>query len=158
MFQQTRPHSLEETEQGDLWISHHAQYRSAGTVGGGTSLPAQSACLEAIAVVVFPPGQNAQKLAMKPAVTLWSSLVTLAANTLVSAHMIHNRNQPVTAAPKKWQSLLTTTNDERLKAQIPHPVQIVSYGYHSIHSFYIHHTHLNNIQYLQLVYENLVYR
>jgi hydroxymethylglutaryl-CoA reductase (NADPH) len=97
---------LEETDNGDLWISCTMPSIEVGTVGGGTSLPAQSACLEAIGCKGggISPGQNAQKLAMVVAAATLagelSLLAALAANTLVSAHMIHNR-KPVTAAPKK---------------------------------------------------------
>jgi hydroxymethylglutaryl-CoA reductase (NADPH) len=78
-----------------------------GTVGGGTSLPAQSACLEAIGCKGggVSPGQNAKKLAMVVAAATLagelSLLAALAANTLVSAHMQHNRKPVAAAAPKK---------------------------------------------------------
>jgi len=91
---------LEETEDGDLWISCTMPSLEVGTVGGGTSLPAQAACLKAIGVqgggVV--PGANARKLATVVAAATMagelSLLAALAANTLVQAHMKHNRKAP----------------------------------------------------------------
>jgi len=88
---------LEETEDGDLWISCTMPSIEVGTVGGGTSLPAQASCLKAIGCKGggITPGANAQKLAhVVAAATLageLSLLAALAANTLVAAHMQHNR-------------------------------------------------------------------
>lgn len=89
---------LEEDEKtGDLWISCTMPSLEVGTVGGGTSLAAQSACLEAIGCKGGGdvPGANAQKLAQVVAATVMagelSLLAALAANTLVQAHMQHNR-------------------------------------------------------------------
>lgn len=88
---------LEETDDGDLWISCTMPSLEVGTVGGGTSLDAQSACLQAMgckggAVI---PGENARKLAKIVAAATMagelSLLSALAANTLVAAHMQHNR-------------------------------------------------------------------
>ena len=39
---------LEETTEGHLWMSCTMPSIEVGTVGGGTSLPAQSACLDII--------------------------------------------------------------------------------------------------------------
>lgn len=88
---------LEETPEGDLWMSCTMPSIEVGTVGGGTSLPAQAACLQAIGCKGggATPGENAKKLAMVvAAATLageMSLLAALAANTLVQAHMTHNR-------------------------------------------------------------------
>lgn len=88
---------MEETEEGDLWISCTMPSIEVGTVGGGTSLPAQAACLKAIGCKGGgeTPGANAQKLAHVVAAATMagelSLLAALAANTLVSAHMQHNR-------------------------------------------------------------------
>jgi hydroxymethylglutaryl-CoA reductase (NADPH) len=87
----------EEEGTGDLWISCTMPSIEVGTVGGGTSLPAQAACLEAIGCRGggVTPGENAQKLATVVAATVMagelSLLAALAANTLVAAHMEHNR-------------------------------------------------------------------
>lgn len=95
---------LEETESGDLWISCTMPSIEVGTVGGGTSLPAQAACLNAVGCQGGGgiPGQNAQQLAQVVAAAVLagelSLLAALAANTLVAAHMQHNRKPtaPVT--------------------------------------------------------------
>jgi hydroxymethylglutaryl-CoA reductase (NADPH) len=56
---------LEETDDGEVWISCTMPSIEVGTVGGGTSLPAQAACLKAIGVQGggAKPGDNARKLA-----------------------------------------------------------------------------------------------
>jgi hydroxymethylglutaryl-CoA reductase (NADPH) len=80
-----------------LWISCTMPSIEVGTVGGGTTLAPQGACLEAIGCkgggVI--PGENARKLATVVAATTMagelSLLAALAANTLVQAHMTHNR-------------------------------------------------------------------
>jgi len=88
---------LEETEEGDLWISCTMPSIEVGTVGGGTSLPAQSACLKVIGCKGGGdiPGQNAEQLAHVVAAATMagelSLLSALASNTLVQAHMKHNR-------------------------------------------------------------------
>jgi hydroxymethylglutaryl-CoA reductase (NADPH) len=96
---------MEEDDNGDLWISCTMPSLEVGTVGGGTSLPAQASCLDAMGCKggsngTAPPGSNAQQLAMIVAAATMagelSLLAALAANTLVSAHMQHNRKpQPV---------------------------------------------------------------
>ena len=71
-----------------------------GTIGGGTSLPAQAACLELLGVRgAHPtqPGQNAQSLARIICASVMagelSLLSALAAGHLVKSHMIHNRKK-----------------------------------------------------------------
>lgn len=94
---------MEENENGDLWMCCTMPSIEVGTVGGGTSLPAQAACLEAIGCKGggSTPGANAKKLATVVAAATMagelSLLAALAANTLVQAHMVHNRKP----APKK---------------------------------------------------------
>eukprot|EP00568_Trieres_chinensis_P009200 CAMPEP_0183305912 /NCGR_PEP_ID=MMETSP0160_2-20130417/10501_1 /TAXON_ID=2839 ORGANISM="Odontella Sinensis, Strain Grunow 1884" /NCGR_SAMPLE_ID=MMETSP0160_2 /ASSEMBLY_ACC=CAM_ASM_000250 /LENGTH=662 /DNA_ID=CAMNT_0025469189 /DNA_START=43 /DNA_END=2031 /DNA_ORIENTATION=+ len=91
---------LEETPTGDLWISCTMPSVEVGTVGGGTGLPAQASCLRAIGCKGggANPGDNARKLARVVAASVLagelSLLAALAANTLVQAHMIHNRKKP----------------------------------------------------------------
>jgi hydroxymethylglutaryl-CoA reductase (NADPH) len=88
---------LEETDSGDLWISCTMPSLEVGTVGGGTSLKAQSACLRVIGCQGsgVAAGENSQQLAKVIASTVMagelSLLSALAANTLVAAHMQHNR-------------------------------------------------------------------
>jgi hydroxymethylglutaryl-CoA reductase (NADPH) len=96
---------MEETTEGDLWISCTMPSIEVGTVGGGTSLAAQAACLSAMGCRGGgqTPGENAQRLAtIVAAATLageLSLLAALAANTLVQAHMTHNR-KPVVSTKK----------------------------------------------------------
>mmetsp|Transcript_59787 Transcript_59787/g.177185 ORF Transcript_59787/g.177185 Transcript_59787/m.177185 type:complete len:462 (-) Transcript_59787:268-1653(-) len=88
---------MEETDEGDLWISCTMPSIEVGTVGGGTGLPAQSACLKAIGCKGGGknPGDNGKQLASVVAAATMagelSLLAALAANTLVQAHMTHNR-------------------------------------------------------------------
>jgi len=88
---------MEKNSNGDLHMTCTMPSIEVGTVGGGTSLPAQSACLKAIGVKGggVTPGANAQKLAHVVAGAVMagelSLLAALAANTLVQAHMTHNR-------------------------------------------------------------------
>merc|ERR1712038_1431863 len=88
---------IEETENGDLWISCTMPSIEVGTVGGGTGLKAQAACLGVIGCKGGGdvPGENARKLAHVVAAAVMagelSLLAALAANTLVQAHMAHNR-------------------------------------------------------------------
>jgi hydroxymethylglutaryl-CoA reductase (NADPH) len=88
---------MEETNNGDLWISCTMPSIEVGTIGGGTSLEAQAACLEVIGCRGSGenPGDNAKKLAKVVAAATMagelSLLAALAANTLVQAHMQHNR-------------------------------------------------------------------
>lgn len=88
---------MEEQDNGDLWVCCTMPSIEVGTVGGGTSLPAQAACLEAIGCRggASTPGANAKKLATVVAAATMagelSLLAALAANTLVQAHMVHNR-------------------------------------------------------------------
>lgn len=91
---------LEETAAGDLWMSCTMPSIEVGTVGGGTRLAAQAACLELVGCRggnAEEPGANARKLAaVVAAATLageLSLLAALAANTLVQAHMQHNRKK-----------------------------------------------------------------
>jgi len=98
---------LEETDDGDLWVSCTMPSLEVGTVGGGTSLEAQSACLQAIGCKGggASPGENAQTLAQVVAAATMagelSLLAALAANTLVAAHMQHNRKPAAASASKK---------------------------------------------------------
>ena len=88
---------MEETDDGDLWVSCTMPSIEVGTVGGGTSLPAQSAGLKVIGCKGGGeiPGENAKQLAHVVASATMagelSLLAALSANTLVQAHMQHNR-------------------------------------------------------------------
>eukprot|EP01082_Thalassiosira_pseudonana_P013558 g11578.t2 g11578 contig6:144075-146285(-) len=88
---------MEVTPEGDLWISCTMPSIEVGTVGGGTGLSAQSACLRAIGVKGGGenPGDNARQLAHVVACATMagelSLMAALASNSLVAAHMQHNR-------------------------------------------------------------------
>ncbi|KAL7580214.1 hypothetical protein ACA910_012961 [Epithemia clementina (nom. ined.)] len=91
---------LEETETNDLHMSVTMPSVEVGTVGGGTTLPAQAACLKAMGCQGGDrgnPGSNAQRLALIIASAVMagelSLIAALAANTLVQAHMTHNRKK-----------------------------------------------------------------
>ena len=81
-----------------------------GTVGGGTQLGPQAACLQMLgargaSAAGVPPGTNAKTLARAVAATVLagelSLMAALAAHQLVSAHMKHNRKQPAGPAAAK---------------------------------------------------------
>eukprot|EP00581_Thalassiosira_minuscula_P031435 CAMPEP_0183784684 /NCGR_PEP_ID=MMETSP0739-20130205/66112_1 /TAXON_ID=385413 /ORGANISM="Thalassiosira miniscula, Strain CCMP1093" /LENGTH=718 /DNA_ID=CAMNT_0026028659 /DNA_START=67 /DNA_END=2223 /DNA_ORIENTATION=- len=88
---------MEETPEGDLWMSCTMPSIEVGTVGGGTGLPAQAACLRAIGAKGGGenPGDNARRLAHVVAAATMagelSLMAALASNSLVAAHMAHNR-------------------------------------------------------------------
>lgn len=73
-----------------------------GTVGGGTSLPGQAACLKLLGVQGANrelPGANAQKLARIICASVMAGELSLcsalAAGHLVKSHLIHNRAKVV---------------------------------------------------------------
>ena len=82
----------------DVHVSVTMPSIEVGTVGGGTGLLAQKACLEMAGVAganEAEPGQNARNLARKVAATVLAGEISLmsalASNHLVSAHMKLNR-------------------------------------------------------------------
>jgi hydroxymethylglutaryl-CoA reductase (NADPH) len=90
----------------DLHVSVTMPSVEVGTVGGGTSLKAQRACLEMLGVAgAHPdfPGENARQLARICATTVLAGEINLmsalAADHLVSAHMELGRNE-ASPAPK----------------------------------------------------------
>ncbi len=91
---------MEETSCGDLLASVNMPSIEVGTVGGGTSLPAQSACLGILgcagaAKPPLAPGTNAQALSRVVGGAVLagelSLIAALASNHLVKAHMQHGR-------------------------------------------------------------------
>merc|ERR1712007_251204 len=132
---------MEETPEGDLWISVTMPSIEVGTVGGGTSLPAQAACLEMIGVKGASkspslPGDNAKQLAKVVAGTVMagelSLLAALAANHLVRSHMQHNRKQSSSSTTEieKSEKVLEKTKAEAKeemveKCQPPMPMRKV---------------------------------
>eukprot|EP00008_Paramoeba_atlantica_P006286 CAMPEP_0201491328 /NCGR_PEP_ID=MMETSP0151_2-20130828/29394_1 /ASSEMBLY_ACC=CAM_ASM_000257 /TAXON_ID=200890 /ORGANISM="Paramoeba atlantica, Strain 621/1 / CCAP 1560/9" /LENGTH=436 /DNA_ID=CAMNT_0047877629 /DNA_START=243 /DNA_END=1553 /DNA_ORIENTATION=+ len=91
---------FEEEENGDMFVSVSMPSIEVGTVGGGTHLAGQSACLKLIGVHGSHsdrPGDNAKKLARVVAASVLagelSLMSALAAGHLVRAHMEHNRKK-----------------------------------------------------------------
>jgi len=90
---------MEATNDGkDLYMSVSMPSIEVGTVGGGTHLPAQSACLNILGVrgaSTERPGANAQMLARVVAGAVLagelSLMSALAAGHLVRSHLKHNR-------------------------------------------------------------------
>ena len=83
----------------DLYISCSMPCIEVGTVGGGTGLGPQGACLEMLGVKgpnMECPGGNAQKLARIICASVMAGELSLcsalAAGHLVKSHMIHNRS------------------------------------------------------------------
>uniref|UniRef100_H2VCT8 3-hydroxy-3-methylglutaryl coenzyme A reductase n=1 Tax=Takifugu rubripes TaxID=31033 RepID=H2VCT8_TAKRU len=84
----------------DLYISCTMPSIELGTVGGGTNLPPQQACLKMLGVQGTSsdqPGENARQLARVVCGTVLagelSLMAALAAGHLVKSHMSHNRPQ-----------------------------------------------------------------
>lgn len=91
---------LVEDRPGDLYVSVTMPSIEVGTVGGGTNLPAQAACLEILGLRgAHPttPGKNAQTLAQVVAATVLagelSLMSSLVEGSLVRSHMTHNRSK-----------------------------------------------------------------
>ncbi|KAJ1967803.1 3-hydroxy-3-methylglutaryl-coenzyme A (HMG-CoA) reductase isozyme [Dispira parvispora] len=85
----------------DLRISCTMPCIEVGTVGGGTKLPPQAACLEMLGVRgahLETPGANAQRLARIISAAVMGGELSLcsalAAGDLVKSHMKHNRAAP----------------------------------------------------------------
>uniref|UniRef100_A0A1A8KG40 3-hydroxy-3-methylglutaryl coenzyme A reductase n=1 Tax=Nothobranchius kuhntae TaxID=321403 RepID=A0A1A8KG40_NOTKU len=82
----------------DLYISVTMPSIELGTVGGGTNLPPQQACLQMLGVTSpNQPGENARQLARVVCATVLagelSLMAALAAGHLVKSHMTHNRSK-----------------------------------------------------------------
>ncbi|XP_037548449.1 3-hydroxy-3-methylglutaryl-coenzyme A reductase [Nematolebias whitei] len=96
----------------DLYISCTMPSIELGTVGGGTNLPPQQACLQMLGVTSpKQPGENARQLARVVCATVLagelSLMAALAAGDLVKSHMTHNRSK--TNLPEMVLSPSTTT-------------------------------------------------
>ncbi|XP_030369760.1 3-hydroxy-3-methylglutaryl-coenzyme A reductase [Scaptodrosophila lebanonensis] len=83
----------------DLYMTCTMPSLEVGTVGGGTGLPGQGACLDLLGVRgAHPsqPGDNAKKLAQIVCATVMAGELSLMAalvnNDLVKSHMRHNRS------------------------------------------------------------------
>lgn len=84
----------------DLYISCTMPSIELGTVGGGTNLPPQQACLQMLGVLGASqecPGENARQLAKVVCATVLagelSLMSALTAGHLVKSHMTHNRSK-----------------------------------------------------------------
>ncbi|XP_010160292.1 PREDICTED: 3-hydroxy-3-methylglutaryl-Coenzyme A reductase isoform X2 [Eurypyga helias] len=84
----------------DLYVSCTMPSIEIGTVGGGTNLLPQQACLQMLGVQGASqdnPGENARQLAKIVCATVMagelSLMAALAAGHLVKSHMIHNRSK-----------------------------------------------------------------
>ncbi|XP_066502057.1 3-hydroxy-3-methylglutaryl-coenzyme A reductase-like [Hoplias malabaricus] len=84
----------------DLWISCTMPSIELGTVGGGTNLPPQQACLQMLGVQgasEHSPGENARTLAQVLCAAVLagelSLMAALAAGHLVKSHLTLNRSK-----------------------------------------------------------------
>lgn len=81
----------------DLYLTCTMPSLEVGTVGGGTGLPGQSACLDMLGVrgAADSPADNSKKLAQIICATVMAGELSLMAalvnSDLVKSHMIHNR-------------------------------------------------------------------
>ena len=96
------PFYVDGQEEPDLYISVTMPSLEVGTVGGGTSLPAQRACLEVIGCAGASrapnaPGTNAKQCAKAIAAAVLagelSLMAALSANQLMEAHLRLNRKK-----------------------------------------------------------------
>jgi len=98
---------MESVNQGqDLYLSCTMPCIEVGTIGGGTTLPAQASCLDMLGVKgahSTDPGANSRQLAKIICASVMAGELSLcsalAAGHLVKSHMIHNRSQQ--SAPPK---------------------------------------------------------
>ncbi|KAL9898076.1 3-hydroxy-3-methylglutaryl-coenzyme A reductase [Glossina fuscipes] len=92
----------------DLYMTCTMPSLEVGTVGGGTCLPAQGACLDLLGVRGSNrnnPGDNAKKLAQIVCATVMAGELSLMAalvnSDLVKSHMRHNRSSIAVSAKAK---------------------------------------------------------
>ncbi|KAJ3040415.1 3-hydroxy-3-methylglutaryl-coenzyme A (HMG-CoA) reductase isozyme, partial [Rhizophlyctis rosea] len=107
---------MEEINDGDLYMTCTMPCVEVGTVGGGTALPPQAACLDMLGVRganYDEPGANAQKLARLICAAVMAGELSLcsalAAGHLVKSHMAHNRAGGNAAAPAPAQLVRAAT-------------------------------------------------
>lgn len=98
----------------DLYISCTMPSIEIGTIGGGTQLPAQSACLDMLGVKgphESNPGENASTLARIVCATVLagelSLMSALAAGHLVRSHLRHNRSTANSLSSSRKTSAVT---------------------------------------------------
>ena len=107
---------------GDLYMTCTMPCIEVGTVGGGTILSAQSACLQMLGCKGSnseTPGQNARQLAQIVCATVLagelSLMSALAAGHLVKSHLKHNRSNAQLQPQSHSQPPLTTVNEIEAK-------------------------------------------
>ncbi|KAM6930226.1 3-hydroxy-3-methylglutaryl-CoA reductase a [Xenentodon cancila] len=103
----------------DLYINCTMPSIELGTVGGGTNLPPQQACLQMLGVQGASqecPGENARQLATIVCATVLagelSLMGALAAGHLVKSHMTHNRSKVNLQGPEATCSRKTSREFE----------------------------------------------
>uniref|UniRef100_A0AAQ6ALB4 3-hydroxy-3-methylglutaryl coenzyme A reductase n=1 Tax=Amphiprion ocellaris TaxID=80972 RepID=A0AAQ6ALB4_AMPOC len=102
----------------DLYMSCTMPSIELGTVGGGTNLPPQQACLQMLGVEGSSPdqpGENARQLARVVCATVLagelSLMAALAAGHLVKSHMTHNRSKTSLSEVPSTSVSCVTLND-----------------------------------------------
>ncbi|XP_044765222.1 3-hydroxy-3-methylglutaryl-coenzyme A reductase-like isoform X2 [Coccinella septempunctata] len=105
----------------DLYISCTMPSIEIGTVGGGTVLKAQGACLDMLGVKganIENPGENASQLARIVCATVLagelSLMSALAAGHLVKSHLRHNRSRTVLPNEFSQQLIIPPCNDNNV--------------------------------------------
>jgi len=103
----------------DLYITCTMPSIEVGTVGGGTILPAQAACLQMLGVQGAhreTPGENARQIARIVCASVLagelSLMSALAAGHLVKSHMKHNRSSQNLCLNNDPAASLPTTPDD----------------------------------------------
>ncbi|KAL3989620.1 Hydroxymethylglutaryl-coenzyme A reductase family protein [Acanthocheilonema viteae] len=132
--------TMEKTEFGDLYISCNMRCLEVGTVGGGTILPAQNACLQIMGcgIPTSVPGECATRLAEITCSTVLAGELSLMAaqcsNDLVKSHIRLNRSNrclltSADSAPnfRDESSAVVCDSDEQKKVRVEvsfreHPV------------------------------------
>uniref|UniRef100_A0A1I8ENA5 3-hydroxy-3-methylglutaryl-coenzyme A reductase n=1 Tax=Wuchereria bancrofti TaxID=6293 RepID=A0A1I8ENA5_WUCBA len=123
--------AMEKTELGDLYISCSMRCLEVGTVGGGTILPAQNACLQMMGCgrPTSVPGESAKHLAEIICSTVLAGELSLLAaqcsNDLVKSHIRLNRSTRclMTSADsvpdsRHESSSVTHDNDQQKKVRV----------------------------------------
>ncbi|XP_014608233.1 PREDICTED: 3-hydroxy-3-methylglutaryl-coenzyme A reductase isoform X1 [Polistes canadensis] len=118
----------------DLCVSCTMPSIEIGTIGGGTGLPAQSACLAMLGVKganVEEPGENASRLARIVCATVLagelSLMAALTAGHLVKSHLRHNRSSTTVSNP---MSIVQSDKDKKLSVpsiSLPSPKECSEY-------------------------------
>ncbi|CAL7946381.1 unnamed protein product [Xylocopa violacea] len=111
----------------DLYVSCTMPSIEIGTIGGGTGLPAQGACLAMLGVKgahADQPGENASKLARIVCATVLagelSLMAALTAGHLVKSHLRHNRSTTTV-----MNAMCAIQNDAEYKSSVPNMLESV---------------------------------